>query len=382
MHLHGAYFRVDSKGGIFRDTTYAPEQRRLAVTETMLAGQTMDVVWAPVREGRWLFHCHLAYHVIPTAARITPAAHGGHDEGSMDPAQHMAGLIIGIDAKLPKGVAQAARLKPRVLDLYVQEGAKRGRADRNLGFVLQRGTKPPAADSTEIPGSLLLLTRDQPTDVVVHNRLKEGTSIHWHGLELESFSDGVAGWGGSAAMPSPPVAAGGTFTAHLTMPRAGTFIYHTHLRDEEQLTSGMYGGIIVMEPGKVFDPRTDHVHVLGWDSSKNSTVHFLVNGDSVTSPPIEMAVGETHRLRFINIGAAGRLPLSLKRDTTFAQWLPVAKDGADLPPAQRVAKRALQLVDVGETYDFEFSPTAPGEYVLSSPVDPKGGTWKRKIIVR
>src|SRR5207247_79451 len=128
------------------DTTYTPDQRRLAVTEEMPELTTMNIAWAPVREGHWIFHCHIMFHVIPTAARITPAQHGGHDEGSMDPSQHMAGLIIGIDAKLPRGVVQAARVQPRRLDLYVQEGRKRGRADRAFGYVLQRGGKPPAAD--------------------------------------------------------------------------------------------------------------------------------------------------------------------------------------------------------------------------------------------
>jgi FtsP/CotA-like multicopper oxidase with cupredoxin domain len=293
----------------------------------------------------------------------------------------MAGLVIGIDARMPKGRSEAARGAPRRLDLFVQEGPRRGRAKRTLSFVLQRGATTPAPDSTEIPGSLLVLTRDEPTDVTVHNGLPEATAIHWHGLELESFSDGVAGWGGSAATPTPPVLPGGTFTAHLSMPRAGTFMYHTHLRDVEQLASGMYGPIVVLEPGRTFDPRTDHVHIVGWDSAEE-LVHLLVNGDSVTSPPIEMRVGETHRLRFINIGAAEAARFTIKRDSTLAEWLPVAKDGADLPAAQRVATQARVAVDVGETYDFEFTPAAAGEYVLSTPVDPKGGVWTRRLVVR
>ena len=65
-----------------------------------------------------------------------------------------------------------------------------------------------------------------------------------------------------------------------------------------------------------------------------------------------------------------------------ARWVNVAKDGADPPAAQRVATPARVAVDVGETYDFEFTPPAAGEYVLSTPVDPKGGVWTRRIVVR
>ncbi len=380
MHLHGAYFRVDSKGGQFYDTTYAAEKQRLVVTEDMASRATMSIAWAPVQPGRWIFHCHIMFHVTSTDARLVPAEHGSHDEASMDPSQHMAGLVIGIDARMPSGVAQAGRMQPNRLDLFVQEGRKRARAARSLGFVLQRGATPPAADSSELPGSLLVLTRGQPTDVYVHNRMKEATAVHWHGLELESFSDGVAGWGGSAAMPTPAVKPGETFVAHLSMPRAGTFIYHTHLRDAEQLTSGLYGPIVVMEPGQQFDPRTDHVHIIGWDDVEKP--HLLINGDSLVSPPIEMGVGETHRFRFINIGAAVPGQFTIKRDSTLAEWRPVAKDGAELPRAQRVVRTAQLVIDVGQTYDFEFTPTTAGEYVLSTPADPKGTPWVRRIIVR
>ena len=381
MHLHGAYFRVDGKGDAFDDTTYAPSARRLAVTEDLDPQGTMLLVWSPVRPGRWVFHCHIAFHVIPTDARLVPAEHGGHDETSSNPLEHMAGLVLGIDARPKPGVAEPSRAGPRRLDLYVQEGAKRGRSARAMAFVLQQGATPPAPDSVVIPGTVLVLTRDEPTDVLVHNRLKEPTSIHWHGLELESYSDGVAGWSGTAMKTAHSIPPGQTFLAHLSMPRAGTFIYHTHLRDLTQLASGLYGGIVVLDPGQRFDPSTDHVFVVGWDG-KDSTVHLLVNGDSVSSPPLEMHVGESHRLRFINIGAAAQARFTLRRDTTLTTWRALAKDGADLIRAQATVRPAKVAVDVGETYDFEFTPTQAGEYTLSTPVSPTGARWSRRFIVR
>jgi FtsP/CotA-like multicopper oxidase with cupredoxin domain len=182
-------------------------------------------------------------------------------------------------------------------------------------------------------------------------------------------------------MPTPSIKAGGTFTARLSMPRAGTFMYHTHLNDQEQLMGGLYGPIVVLEPGKVFDPKTDHVHIAGWDVGKKA-FQAVVNGDSLASPPIEMRVGETHRFRFINIGLAEPVDFTLKRDTTLVDWTPIAKDGADLPPSQRVTRKAQLVIDVGQTWDFEFKPTAPGAYVLSAPTGPKGRKWERLIVVR
>ena len=42
------------------------------------------------------------------------------------------------------------------------------------------------------------------------------------------------------------------------------------------------------------------------------------------------------------------------------RWRPVAKDGADLPAAARGERLARQIVSMGETYDFEYTPTSAG----------------------
>lgn len=42
----------------------------------------------------------------------------------------------------------------------------------------------------------------------------------------------------------------------------------------------------------------------------------------------------------------------------------MSKDGAELPPAQTAPRVARQVISVGETYDFEYEPSAPGEMRL------------------
>jgi FtsP/CotA-like multicopper oxidase with cupredoxin domain len=44
---------------------------------------------------------------------------------------------------------------------------------------------------------------------------------------------------------------------------------------------------------------------------------------------------------------------------------PVAKDGAALPQNQAVMRPATMIFDPGEIYDFEYTPTAPGELKLT-----------------
>lgn len=377
MHLHGFYFRLDAMGDGLTDKTLPPDQRPMAVTQTLKPLETMAITWVPDRPGDWLFHCHIGFHVVADA-RLDPPPPGSHDQMAHDPRVHMAGLVLGIVVHPTPDGAEPARGKARRLHLFVQEGKPRARAPRSLSYVLQRGRRAPAPDSIEAVSSLLVLTRNEPTDIVVVNRLHEPAAVHWHGIELESYSDGVAGWSGMGNRLAPSIQPGDSFVAHLTLPRAGTFIYHTHMNDIEQLGSGLYGGIVVLEPGKKFDPRRDHIFVAGWDSDAEP-VHLLVNGDSLP-PPLELAAGVAHRLRFVNIGVAGRFRFSIYRDSSLVEWRRLARDGAELPPALAQKVASVERVDVGETRDFEFLPER-GEYrlVVGDPADP---SWTQVIRAR
>lgn len=86
-----------------------------------------------------------------------------------------------------------------------------------------------------------------------------------------------------------------------------------------------------------------------------------------------------------NLGRADKVYYSLRGDTSLAQWRAIAKDGADLPRAQETLRPARLGIDVGETYDFAFTPTEAGEYILSAPVTPQGPNgayWRQRFIVR
>jgi FtsP/CotA-like multicopper oxidase with cupredoxin domain len=362
MHLHGFYFRLDALGGVLADSLIAPEERRLLVTQRMRPFTTMQLAWSPDRPGNWLFHCHIGFHVLP-GARLVPVPQGHADWGSHEAERHMSGLILGIEVGAPPTYADIDRGEPEHLRLFIQEGAPRGRAARSLGFVLQRDSAEPRIDSVEVPGTPLYLTRGRPTDITVINRTREASVIHWHGIELESYSDGVAGWSGIGDRLAPSVAPGDSFTARLTLPRAGTFMYHTHLNDIEQLTSGLYGGIVVSEPG-ARDPKRDHLFIVGWDGEGGDSTgpNRLVNGDPHPAP-LELAAGLTQRLRFVNIGPADGATFRLLRDTSLVQWRVVAKDGAELAPHQVRVTPARFFIDVGETFDSEVE-LPPGEYRL------------------
>ncbi|MGI9043436.1 MAG: multicopper oxidase domain-containing protein [Gemmatimonadaceae bacterium] len=377
MHLHGFYFRVDSRGTHLADTALSAEARRLVVTENMTPGTTMNITWSPDRPGNWLFHCHLVFHVLEGARLDSHREEHGHATNLM---KHMAGLVTGIIVSDPKGLARGSTGEVRKLRLVATERPRQGRTPLHMSYVLQRDARMPAADSVEAPGQMIVLIRNEPTEVTIVNKSHAGTSVHWHGIELESYSDGVAGWSGADMKVAPMIAPKDSFIARLTLPRAGTFIYHTHLNDVEQLTSGMYGPVIVLEPGEKFDPETDHVFTLGWDGA-GEPPGIVLNGDTTGGVPLEMKLGATHRLRFINIGAAGGMTFAVRKDSLPVMWRPRAKDGADLPDGLRGEKVAVRRIYTGETFDADWKPAEAGEYILTVGRR-QPWVYSRKVVVR
>lgn len=381
MHLHGFYFRTTAAGTGLAAASIPADKQLLAVTETYVPWSTRDFTWSPDRAGNWLFHCHLTFHVIPSV-RLDNIGGDDHQTHSVDPAVHMAGLVLGLNVAPRRGARAAAAQQHRQLDLFMNQGAARGNMGATFSYVLQRGSEPPKPDSVINPASTLFLTKGEPVDITVHNRTSQSGGIHWHGIELESWSDGVVGWSNRGTALAPPIDPGKTFVAHLLLPRAGTFMYHTHMNDIEQVTGGAAGAIIVTEPGEPFDPASDHVYISLWNGLSPKQ-DILVNGDSATSAPLTLAGGVTHRFRFINIGPAGRVRYSIRQDTTLVRWRPRAKDGADLQQSLRVLRPATEPVDVGETWDFEFTPPAePGEYLLTAAFGNGPVLWRQRLIVQ
>lgn len=365
MHLHGTYFRVRSRGTPFADTLDAAS--RLVVTEFLAAGGTMMMEWKAERAGNWLFHCHTINH-IDEALRLGEAAarsaHANHGTAT----DMMAGLVTAISVR-PSATAAAARTPAaaprRRMRLVVTERAATGGGAPSLAYVLQRGAREPSRDSLELPGSTLELRQGEPTAITVVNRSMQPTAVHWHGMELESLFDGVAGWSGSGTHVAPVIAPGDSFVAHMTPPRAGTFIYHTHAGELAQLTGGLYGAMIVRPRAGRVDAR-DRVIVLAdstIDAFAGRSPPSMINGKRDPAP-IELVAGATHRLRFISIGAVTRKQVRLLDGATVLRWTPVAKDGAEFRVAQRAESAADQMLAAGETMDVLVTPTRAGELVL------------------
>lgn len=387
MHLHGAYYTIEARGSWDKDGPIAKPLQPFVNTDLLGPGRTLTLNFTLDRPGNWLFHCHLSFHMDETvtlsgsprdtaegvAMAATHAAHGSGLPAVPGREHIMRGLVIGITVPTPAGYSEPPAPSPRNMRLLVQEAPKRlfGGASA-YGFVLQNGDSVPKADSVALPGPVLELVRNQPVRITVVNRLKEPTGIHWHGLEIPSYPDGVPDWSGRDGRLLKPIAPADSFVAEFTPPRSGTFPYHSHLNERHQIQSGMYGAIIVSD--KPRDLKRDHVIVVGGGGpsleAKIESPFALVNGRRFP-PPIRIDVGETHRFRLVSIHPDWRMVFSLRNDSTVARWRAVAKDGATLPPAQATMRVANLEMGPGETADFEFRSLTPGTWRLEvRSVDP------------
>jgi CopA family copper-resistance protein len=154
------------------------------------------------------------------------------------------GMVVGMEALLPSwalastnGAGAMQPLQPRregnldVYELTIAETPVRI-AGRGASAVTINGT---------VPGPLLHLYEGREAVLRVSNRLREDTSIHWHGLILPPEMDGVPG------VSFPGIRAGETFEYRFPLRQYGTYWYHSHSGLQEQL--GHYGPLVIHPEG-------------------------------------------------------------------------------------------------------------------------------------
>ena len=370
MHLHGTYFHISSHSDESTSTEFAAAARPMVATEPIQSGHSIAMTWTPGQPGNWLFHCHILFHVDPLLRLPVPGDAADHQAHTADAGSHMAGLVLGIEVQPDPGpVATAVPTNPRALTLQVGErpGVRYAVPDSKEGWPgLGYRLIPPGIDETTAPftapGPMLVLTRGEAVAITVENHMAAATTVHWHGIELESYYDGVSGWGNLGRQVTPAIQPGESFIARFTPLRAGTFIYHTHLNDYEQLSTGLYGPLVIVEPGRPFDEAADKVFILSQGGPDEEKDPLLVNG-SATPPAQEWKQGVTYRLRFIGITPAPDVEVSLLQGDKTVEWRAIAKDGATIA-AHSALTTAFQDINPGETFDFEFTPTAAGVLTL------------------
>ena len=239
-----------------------------------------------------------------------------------------------------------------------------------------------------IPGPTLEFNEGEFAIINVTNKMDVETSVHWHGLILPHFYDGVP------YLNTPPIKPGETQQYKFALKQSGTYWYHSHTGLQEQ--RGVYGSLQINPKETTLEYDKDLVLVLSdwmdenpktqlrnlkrgneWYLIKKNQVqswdkviargavgaklkmmwqrmpdmaildnyydYFFINGKPEQNYP-DFKPGEKVRVRFVNAAAATYFWLTFGgEDPTL-----VAADGLDVVPVPH----NKTLIGVAETYDF------------------------------
>ncbi|GAA5134111.1 multicopper oxidase family protein [Pseudonocardia adelaidensis] len=181
------------------------------------------------------------------------------------------------------------------------------------------------------PGPVVHAELGQLVEVrLVNESVRDGVTLHWHGLDVPNADDGVAG------VTQDAVPVGGSFTYRFRVHQAGTFWYHSHQASHVQVQRGLLGALVVTPPGGVgaIDALA-LVHL--YDGTRT------VNGRSGETP-VAAAPGERVRVRVVNTDNA---PMSV--------WVPgrpfrvLAVDGSEVHGPGEVRDVAVEVTGGART---------------------------------
>lgn len=261
-----------------------------------------------------------------------------------------------------------------------------------------------------IPGPTLEFTEGEYAVIYVKNEMSEETSVHWHGLLLPNFYDGVP------YLTTPPVEPGHTLKYEFPIKQSGTYWYHSHTMLQEQ--SGVFGSIVIKPKEQTLKYDKELVLMLSdwtnekpmnvlrnlkrgneWYSIKKGTATplnqviargafgaqlnfwrqrmggadiadvyypaFLINGEESVEYP-EFKAGEKVRLRMINGGASTSFWMTFGGE----EPLLVSADGLDVVPV----KKNKTFIGIAETYDFIITVPEDGKIEFKITAQDGSGT--------
>ncbi|HXK33508.1 MAG TPA: multicopper oxidase domain-containing protein [Dehalococcoidia bacterium] len=219
----------------------------------------------------------------------------------------------------------------------------------------------------QIPGPTFRFKPGDKLRVYYRNDLDEPSTVHWHGLIVPNSMDGVG------LLTQPAVMPGETFVYEFEIPNTpGTFMYHAHMNDHEQVAMGMSGAFIV-EPRDKPDRSYDADYVVVLNDIRGN---FLVNGKEFPNiDPWFVRKGDEIRVRLINISPDAIHPMHFHGHFTRE----IARDGTDIGNGDEAKVENTVLVAPGQTVDVSVKMDAPGRgawlfhcHVLSHVAGPEG----------
>ncbi|WP_410481361.1 copper resistance system multicopper oxidase [Pseudomonas plecoglossicida] len=142
------------------------------------------------------------------------------------------------------------------VDLYIGE----------LPVNITGAARTAMAINGSLPGPILRWREGDTVTLRVRNRLKQDTSLHWHGIILPANMDGVPGLSFHGIAPD------GMYEYTFTVHQNGTYWYHSHSGFQEQV--GVYGALVIdaKEPEPFAYDRDYVVMLSDWTDEDPATV--------------------------------------------------------------------------------------------------------------
>jgi len=214
-------------------------------------------------------------------------------------------------------IAQAARgtapeIHGPVVDLVVAESRVNFTGESRIATTI----------NGSLPAPTLRFREGDEVTIRVTNQLSVPTSIHWHGIILPFYMDGVP------SISFNGIAPGETFTYHFKLEQSGTYWYHSHSGFQEM--TGMYGALII-EPreGELYPVERDVIVQLSdWTDEDPMRVFHKLQVQSDLYNFNQPTVGD-----FFKDVANGGLGLALDKRRMWQQMRMNPTDLADLSAA-------------------------------------------------
>ena len=203
------------------------------------------------------------------------------------------------------------------------------------------------------PGPEIRAQQGDLVQVTLRNvDVRDGATLHWHGVDLPNAEDGVAGVTQDAVRP------GESHVYRFVVEDAGTYWYHSHQVSHEQVRRGLFGALVV-EPAEELAVDADPVAVVHSYRGRRT-----FNGRTGVSR-LEASPGDVLRLRMVNTDNA-----HLRVWVTGGSYRVLAVDARDLHSPGVVRDEHLVLAAGGRA-DLELTVPTDGSALT---VDLGGGT--------
>jgi FtsP/CotA-like multicopper oxidase with cupredoxin domain len=203
------------------------------------------------------------------------------------------------------------------------------RADVEVTLTVRRDGERYTVNGTT-PGPTIRAVQGDLVQVTLTNdNVDDGTTIHWHGVDVPNAMDGVAGVTQDAVGP------GESYVYRFVADQPGTYWYHSHQLSHEQVRQGLFGALVI-EPRRGLPGEQEALAVLhryGADPTLNG--HQDVQ--TVAARP-----GQLVRVRVINTNNA-LIPI----EVSGAAFQVLAVDGRDLSGPGEVRDKIVNVTAGG-----------------------------------